>query len=183
MQSASLVPHLLALTALAAAAGPGVEVVVRVVPPTVKVRLEEKAPSAAASDSVDIAAQRGECESAQLWIRHPGEEISLRNVSVRFAPLAPATGPGPTFAAAHWSARQQGYVHCRRNENFIPSVEQSPSWQPDPLLRLDIPDGGSALGMNPIVILENLRVNLIGNLDTWYRVAGPHMQVYCEVTN
>eukprot|EP01046_Picozoa_sp_COSAG06_P011333 COSAG06_NODE_644_length_13470_cov_22.234313_3_plen_813_part_00 len=143
---ARLLPH--------AAAAPDVDVnvspTVRVVPSTVKVKLDERRPSAVAADQIDVAAQRGECESVQLWMRHSSDTTALHNISVHFAPLLGSGGASPDdvaspmFAAAHWSARQQGYVYCQKNKDFIPSVDQSPSWQPDPLLRLDLPDGGSA---------------------------------------
>jgi hypothetical protein len=110
------------------------------------VRVEQAPPPTSA---IDIAAQRGECESAQVLVR-TDDPAGIRNISVKFAPLFQSeTATGGTYAAAdgsfsaaHWSARQQGYVYCHRNQDFVPSVEQSPGWQPDPLLRLDLPESG-----------------------------------------
>ena len=98
---------------------------------------------------VDIAAQLGECESAQLWVRPlhtPTDTIDIRNLTVDITPLLPAAGGGASYPPATWPVRQQGYVHCRNSSapDMLPSRLVSPSWQPDPLLTLDRPDAGSS---------------------------------------
>ena len=117
-------------------------VIVGIEPSTRKVQVQQTPSSTSA---IDLAAQRGECESAQILVR-TDDLAGIRNISVQFFPLFQdevAEGLAGSFSPAHWSARQLGYVSCHQNPNSIPSVEQSPGWQPDPLLRLDWPDSGA----------------------------------------
>ena len=147
----------LAAAAVGSLNDPGA-VEVHVEPSTTKVDVDAAKPSAAAASSIDIAAQRGECESVQLVVRPVA--TSLRNVSVTFAPL---TGGAASFPAAdHWTARQQGYVYCDVNSAWVPSVQQSPGWQPDPLLRLDLPDSGTDLASADARIYPNWRRGGVG---------------------
>ena len=92
-------------------------------------------------------------------------------------------GNGASFSAEHWTARQQGYVHCQRNPGFIPSVQQSPGWQPDPLLRLDVPDSGTELPSTQTGLYPNWRRSGVGVIphipanhsqSIWLTVCVPH---------
>eukprot|EP01043_Picozoa_sp_COSAG02_P029474 COSAG02_NODE_1835_length_10714_cov_7.585437_13_plen_401_part_00 len=65
---------------------------------------------------VDLAAQRGECERAQVW--GWDDEQDLTDVVVTFEDLslgsdrAPAGTPSAVFPKRHWSYKQQGYVNA-----------------------------------------------------------------------
>eukprot|EP01045_Picozoa_sp_COSAG04_P032669 COSAG04_NODE_6481_length_1317_cov_1.818555_1_plen_297_part_00 len=138
---------LLACAASGATTQPLVRVAVE--PSTVKIALDAAAPSAASAEGVDIAAQMGECESTQLWVRPlytPTDMIDIRNLTVDITPLPAAGGGASSYPPSAWTVRQQGYVHCRNSSDpdMLPSRLVSPSWQPDPLLTLDRPDAGSS---------------------------------------
>lgn len=95
-----------------------------VVHPTVKVALNATPPAGAGvggTGVIDLAAQRGESESAQIVVL-PAEA----------APLA-ATVTLDAALQATASVAQQGYVFCKPSTHYHPS---GGGWLPDPLLPL-----------------------------------------------
>jgi hypothetical protein len=98
-------------------------------PITVKVAHDRRAPfsSSRSPPAVDLAAQRGECERAQIW--GWDERTALTHVHVGFSDLtAPAakSGASPSqsstpparLAKEHWSYTQQGYVHAATSSRY-----------------------------------------------------------------
>ena len=61
-------------------------------PITIKIPHTRRAPFPSSGTAVDLAAQRGECERAQLWLRHDVAEMA--GVRVAFDDLYVA-GTGP----------------------------------------------------------------------------------------
>ena len=116
-----------------------------------KVPLTGLPQSHAAHSAIDLAGQRGECESAQVVV---SAETDLLGLTATVSPLVLRSkddaqeGPGSATAAAGaaeipaaaWGIFQQGYVNCTATRNYSPS---GGGWHPDPLLH--IPQGGIAL--------------------------------------
>ena len=99
------------------------------------------------SKAIDLAAQQGECEAAQLRLRHDGTD--MRDVSVAFSALtlrdeaavtAGSQAQAPPLEPSFWSAYQVGYVNCTVTQ-FCQTVSGPlcGGWKPDPLLPLVAP--------------------------------------------
>ena len=104
-------------------------------PPTVKLPLHAapRSPPGAGSSTIDLAAQRGECEAAQLWVRTAAGPLT--NISVATAPLAAVGGSGGgAFPAQHWQWYQQIYVNCSAHDTKQMYQPSAPGWYADPLL-------------------------------------------------
>ena len=115
------------------------DLVWRTEPATVKILLDQQDALPSSGHTVDLAAQPGECESAQVWLR---SEHELTHVTVGLADLplvgSPGSGPaaaGAGFSQAHWQAEQQLYVDCKAVP-VASYIYPAPGggWKPDPLL-------------------------------------------------
>jgi hypothetical protein len=104
-----------------------------------KVPLTGLPQSHAAQSAIDLAGQRGECESAQVVV---SAETDLLGLTATVSPLVLRSngaqeGPGSATAAvipaAAWGVFQQGYVNCTATRNYSPS---GGGWHPDPLLHI-----------------------------------------------
>lgn len=68
---------------------------------------DRREPFASSKQKIDLAAQRGECERAQLWFWY--DIADLYDVAVTFTDLKAASGDA-TLPASIWEYKQQGYV-------------------------------------------------------------------------
>ena len=101
---------------------------------TVRIRHDTAERQPWSTKSLDFAAQRGECERATLWFRHP---CQLGNVSIKFS----VKGPGA------WSVLQVGFVQTTVENADVLCWDLdlgaklphrcAAGWWPDPLL--DVP--------------------------------------------
>jgi hypothetical protein len=82
-------------------------------PITVKVMKDRRAPFASSQKTIDLAAQRGECERAQIWA---WSDQDAEDVQVTFAELS--TADGAKFAPSSWSYKQQGYVNASTSTHY-----------------------------------------------------------------
>ena len=98
-----------ALLAAAAAGGSSTASEFFVDPITVKVMSNRRDPFPSSAKAVDLAAQRGECERAQVWGWDDAQ--ALTNVRVAFTDLATAD-KSSTLPASAWGYLQQGYVNA-----------------------------------------------------------------------
>jgi hyaluronoglucosaminidase len=101
-------------------------------PATLRVRLTDTKPPDGAATTIDIAAQRGECERQFVVVYHSSSAIS--NLSVSFSAV-PAAG-------SQWSYRQQGYIWTHRQGSLYAPVKHnfSARWIAEPLL--NVPHAG-----------------------------------------
>jgi hypothetical protein len=118
-----------------------------VLPPSVKVPLRglvlpDVAVPVPSAKTIDIAAQRGECEAVQVWVR--SESTELRNVSLRVATLS-APAASATLSDGHWQALQQLYVNTTAHNTTTMYEPSTPGWHADPLFPTDtvprVPNG------------------------------------------
>ena len=83
-------------------------------PITVKIAHDRQKPYPSSTRVVDLAAQRGECERAQVWVRDDAVEIT--GLQVKFRDLSVHTPDEldvlSTLPQTHWSYKQQGYVNA-----------------------------------------------------------------------
>lgn len=94
----------------------------------------------AALSAIDLAGQKGECESAQVVV---SAESDLVGLTATMSPLVARKNvqeSSAAISAAAWGIFQQGYVNCTATPNYSPS---GGGWHPDPLLH--IPQEGIAL--------------------------------------
>ena len=103
-------------------------------PATASIQLDKAGRSAASSATIDIAAQRGECEAQQLWLHSPHPTTELRYFSVLKSPA------GDELPPSAWTVDQVGYVFCHKSKYYTPS---GGGWRPDVLL--PAPDGLPAI--------------------------------------
>ena len=104
-------------------------------PPTVKLALHATPPSETGSASVDLAAQLGECEAQQVWVRSASGGLS--DVSLRPGPLTHSGDGSSVVAASHWRWLQQLYVNCSAHNTTTMYEPSAPGWHPDPLLQTE----------------------------------------------
>ena len=83
-------------------------------PITVKVTHERRVPFPSSAQAVDLAAQRGECERAQIWGWN--DQADLTDVRVIFSDLK--SSAGGTLAKSEWSYTQQGYVNVSTTTRY-----------------------------------------------------------------
>ena len=74
-------------------------------PVTVQVTQDRRKPFASSTQHIDLAAQRGECERAQVWFWY--DVADLYDVSITFTDLQ-ATSGDATLPSDIWSFKQQG---------------------------------------------------------------------------
>ena len=136
--------------------GSGSAVRVAVEPSTYKVPANATAPSEWATDGIDLAGQKGECEGAQLWLRP--REANLTAVSITFTDLQ-GEGVGSVPASA-FSYAQVAYVLCAAASNT--SAGRCPdddvaTWNADPLLPIG---HGESVPLIPAGFSQPLMVTL-----------------------
>ena len=98
-------------------------------PATRKVQLYDTTPGPTATSTMNLAAQRGECERAFAVVMAPHRALELRNLKLQF-PAVPCAG-------TEWSVLQQGYMFVNATENLLWSpgaINTSAGWLPEPLL-------------------------------------------------
>ena len=78
-------------------------------PITVKVMHDRTTPYESSGKTLDLAAQRGECERAQVWL---WDDRELTDVIVQFADLALVTAGSSVLGKQHWSYKQVGFVNA-----------------------------------------------------------------------
>ena len=105
-------------------------------PATASIQLDKAGRSAASSATVDIAAQRGECEAQQLWLHSPHHPTT--ELRYHFSTLK--TPAGDELPPSAWTVDQVGYVFCHKSKYYTPS---GGGWRPDVLL--PAPDGLSTI--------------------------------------
>ena len=84
-------------------------------PITVKVMHDQRKPFSSSARALDLAAQRGECERAQLW--SPGAALPRHNMTLAFSALT-LVGGSVTLPPSVWSWKQQGYVYANGTTHY-----------------------------------------------------------------
>lgn len=142
-QERMLMQQVALLLGVAISAAAGIEWGVQ--PPTTKLMLDAVPQGGArqgSSSSIDLAAQLGECEAQQVWLR--SKDSTLSAVSLQTAALV-HSGRNSTLAASHWEWFQQLYVNCSAHNTTTMYQPSAPGWWPDPLLEThvvpEIPQG------------------------------------------
>ena len=97
-------------------------------PITVKVPHDNRAPFASTSHEVDLAAQRGECERAQLWgyddtaartnVKLGFSDLTLDVASSGSSNAASADRAQASLPSSIWSYKQQGCVTATRPQSL-----------------------------------------------------------------
>jgi hypothetical protein len=118
-------------------------------PMTVHVVENRRAPFPSSKQQIDLAAQRGECERAQLWFWY--DLAYLYDVSITFTDLK-AVSSDVTLPAGIWSYKQQGYVQANSSWMYTCNYDVltddanwtnhpcHSGWYPDALF--DVPSSG-----------------------------------------
>eukprot|EP01046_Picozoa_sp_COSAG06_P005144 COSAG06_NODE_226_length_19747_cov_9.234121_13_plen_703_part_00 len=89
-------------------------------PITIKVTHDRRKPYPSSTKRVDLAAQRGECERAQVWAWDTDSEHS--DVQIQFSDLISAGG-STTISKDLWSYKQQGFVRPAAPPKFYRCIE------------------------------------------------------------
>ena len=87
-------------------------------PITIKVTHDRRLPYPSSAKRVDLAAQRGECERAQVWAWDTDREHT--DVRIEFTDL---TAGAAVLSKNHWSWKQQGFVKPAAPPEFYRCIE------------------------------------------------------------